>query len=290
MTVKIHEITIKDTEYPEILKQIPDPPTKLYCRGNMGLMSTFCFGVVGTRKLTAYGKEAAQKIVSTLVKANYTIVSGLAMGIDSVAHETTLKNNGRTIAVLGTGVKDGEIYPNTNLKLAREILKSDGLIISEYTGSEGYKSNFPQRNRIISGLSKGVLIVEADEKSGSLITARLAAEQNRDVFAVPGNIFSSKSLGPHSLIKKGAKMVTSAQDIIEEYESNPTLFNNLKAGISTKDPLEESILAILDKGFVFIDEIIKSVEADTSQVLVKLSMMEIRGEIKNIGNGKYMKI
>ncbi len=291
MTAEIQKIGIDSKKYPRLLKQIPDPPKLLYCRGNISLFNNFCFGVVGTRKLTVYGKEAAQLIVSGLIKVGYTIVSGLAIGIDSVAHEATLKNNGKTIAVLGTGVDDKTIYPQSNLGLARRILKQEGLIISEYKpGSTAHEGSFPQRNRIISGLSKGVLIVEADQKSGSLITARLAGEQGRDVFAIPGSIFSSKSIGPHILIKKGAKMVTTAQDIIEEYESNPTLFENIKPAISTKNAFEKNILDILDRGFQFIDDIVRESGNDTSKVLAVLSMLEIRGIIKNLGNGKYHKV
>lgn len=287
MTDRVQEITISSPGYPSILGQISDPPLKLYCRGNIHLLNNMCFGVVGTRKLTAYGKEAAQLMVAGLVRSGFTIVSGLALGIDAVAHEATLQNNGKTIAVLGTGI-DEDVYPRENIELGKKILKQDGLIISEYkSGSTPHVGSFPQRNRIISGLSKGVLIVEADEKSGSLITARLAGEQGRDVFAVPGNIFSSKSSGPHSLIKKGAKLVTSVDDILEEYNQTPSLFNNLKENISTKDPFEKSILDILDKGFVFIDDIVKGTGKDVSQVLAKLSMLEINGTIKNIGSGKY---
>ncbi len=291
MTAKIRKISLENTGYPKILREIPDPPQDLYCRGDLSLFNDFCFGVVGTRKLTAYGKEAAQSIVCRLVQAKFTIVSGLAIGIDAAAHEATLRNNGRTIAVLGTGVDDKSIFPNTNLGLAKRILDSGGLIISEYKpGTQGYKSNFPQRNRIISGLSKGVLIIEADEKSGSLITARLAGEQGRDVFAVPGSIFSSKSAGPHILIKKGAKMVTTAEDILEEYGDNLRLFEKPKPVISTEDKLEKSILDILDKGFAFIDDIVRASNFDTSKVLSKLSILEIKGVIKNIGNGKYKKV
>ncbi|OGN09817.1 MAG: DNA protecting protein DprA [Candidatus Yanofskybacteria bacterium RIFCSPHIGHO2_02_FULL_41_11] len=290
MADKIVEIGIKDKVYPRLLKEIPDAPKLLYCRGNLDLLNTFCFGVVGTRKLTSYGKEAAQHIVRSLVQADFTIVSGLALGIDAIAHQTTLDSEGKTIAVLGTGITDSYIYPPANMGLAKQILKQDGLIISEHKIGTGHPGTFPQRNRIISGLSKGVLIVEADEKSGSLITARLAGEQGRDVFAIPGNIFSSRSLGPHSLIKKGAKMVTSAEDIIEEYSQNLSLFANTKIGVSTKDKLENNILDILDRGFAFVDDIVRESKEETSKVLAKLSMMEIKGAIKNMGNSKYRKI
>src|SRR3989344_306747 len=186
-------------DYPKLLSQIADPPTRLYCRGNIKLLNTFCFGVVGTRKLTSYGKEATEKIVSGLANSGMTIVSGLAMGIDAVAHQTALDNELPTIAVLGSTVKDNNIGPRVNLTLAMEILKNNGLLISEYKKeAEVYAINFAIRDRIISGLSKGVLIVEGAEKSGSLITAKSATEQNRDVFAVPGSIFSFVSAGPNN--------------------------------------------------------------------------------------------
>ena len=288
---EIIEITPRSKHYSKILKEIADPPRLLYCRGNLNLLNTFCFGVVGSRMLTSYGKEATQHIVQSLVREGFTIISGLALGIDSVAHKATLDNGGKTIAVLGTGINDESVYPNTNLNLAKQILAKDGLIVSEYPpGEVGYKSNFPARNRIISGLSKGVLVVEADEKSGSLITAKSAAEQNRDVFAIPGSIFSSKSRGANALIKSGAKLVASTQDILEEYSKNAEFELQPKNDISTKDPVEKKILDILDeKESLGADEIIRESDEETSKVLAALSMLEIKGKIKNLGNGQYRK-
>lgn len=281
----------KDSRYyPKLLSQIPDPPGLLYCRGNLNLLNQTCLAVVGTRKLTSYGKEATQYVVKDLV-SSFVIVSGLAIGIDAIAHQTTLDFGGKTIAVLGSGIDDAGIAPKTNFKLAMDILKNDGLLISEYeSDKEVYPSNFAARDRIISGLSKGVLIVEAGEKSGALITAQCALDQNRDVFSVPGSIFSSKSIGSDNLIKKGAKPVTSAQDILEEYESNPELFSSNSIAISTKNPVEKKILDILDEnGTVNLDYIIASSKLDTSSVLSTLSVMEIHGRVKNLGNGKYKK-
>ena len=225
---KFQIITIQsdDDRYPQLLGQIHDFPKTLYCQGNLNLLAKNCFAVVGTRKLTSYGKEVTQNIVRGLVHAGFVIVSGLALGIDSVAHQTTLDCDGETIAVLGTPLD--QIYPPENSKLAEDILNNNGLIISEYpAGYPGLRMNFAIRDRLISGLSKGVLVIEAPEKSGALITAHCALDQNRDVFAVPGSIFSSNSVGPNSLIKKGAKLVTSAQDILDEYYSNLKLFNQL---------------------------------------------------------------
>lgn len=292
MHYPIKEVGINSKEYPKILKQIADPPLQLYCRGNINLLKTFCFGIVGTRKITSYGKEATTYIVSGLATGSeMTIVSGLAIGVDSVAHRAALDNGLPTIAVLGSTVSDSGIGPRVNYNLAKEILENNGLLVSEYgKNSDITKANFAIRDRIISGLSKGVLIVEGADKSGSLITAKSAADQNRDVFAVPGSIFSQVSVGTNDLLKNGAKLVTSAQDILEEYAMNPKLKLDLKSDISTKDPTQKKILDILDKkGELTTDEIIKESQIETSQILVALSMLEIKENIKNLGNGKYRK-
>ncbi len=292
MQYPIKEIKLNSKEYPKTLKQITGPPKQLYCRGNLNLLNTFCFGVVGTRKLTNYGKEATTAIINGLSGNDITIVSGLALGIDAIAHQTALDNGLPTIAVLGAGIDDETIYPGENFKLAKNILKNEGLIISEYpTKTSGFKSNFPARNRIISGLSKGVLIIEAPEKSGALITARYATEQNRDIFALPGNIFSINSQGPNMLIRKGAKPVFSAEDIIGAYYQNLQFDLKPKKNISTKDPVEKKILDILNEmGELSSDEIIRATELEVSPILSAISMLEIKNKIKNLGNGKYRKI
>lgn len=290
MNYLIKEVKINSKEYPKLLSQIADSPKQLYCRGNLELLNSDCFAVVGTRKLTSYGKEAAQKIITGLVQAGFTIVSGLAMGIDAVAHQATLNMGGKTIAVLGGGVSDQKIGPQINLPLAKKILENNGLIVSEYSDREEvYPTNFAARNRIISGLSKGVIIVEADRDSGSLITAKCALDQNRDVFAVPGNIFSQKSTGSNELIKSGAKLVTSAQDIIDEYGYNLNLFDKINRNTSTKNPVEKNIIDILnDKGELSADEITSSLStSDISDILSSLSMLEINGLIKQLSSGKY---
>lgn len=288
MLFPIVEIKLKDKDYPKLLRQIADPPEQLYCRGDIKLLNTFCFGVVGTRKLTSYGREATEKIVSGLADSGMTIVSGLAMGIDAVAHQTALDNELPTVAVLGSTVQDNNIGPRVNFSLAMEILKNNGLLISEYKReADIYAFNFAVRDRIISGLSKGVLIVEGAEKSGSLITAQSAADQNRDVFAVPGSIFSFVSVGPNNLIKNGAKPVTSADDILEEYAKNPKLNLESKGNISTKNPVEQKILDILDeKGELTADEIIYFSKSEVSKIIASLSMLELKNKIK-LKSGKY---
>lgn len=213
---KIRIITIRDRLYPRLLKEIYNPPLLLYVRGNLDIKNKPCLGVVGTRKLSAYGQNITPLLTAALVKAKLIIVSGLAKGIDSLAHQTAIKSGGQTIAVLGTGVDQASIYPYSNKYLAEKITQS-GTLVSEFPlGAQPLKQHFPQRNRLISGLSLGVLVIEAPEKSGALITARNALEQNRDVFAVPGQIMSVNSQGPHNLIKMGAKLVSQASDILEE--------------------------------------------------------------------------
>ena len=212
--IKICKIT--DNDYPRLLKEIYDPPYFFYYKGSIANINNFSIGVVGTRKYTNYGERAIEKIIYNLTKNNLNIISGLALGIDTLAHKACLNAKGKTIAVLGTGIDKQSFYPFTNRHLAEKIISEGGAIISEFPlGTEPLRYNFPQRNRIISGLSFGTLVIEAAEKSGALITARCACEQNREVFAVPGSIFSDMSIGPNELIKQGAKPITKADDILE---------------------------------------------------------------------------
>ena len=212
----IEEISIKNNKYPNQLKNIYDPQAKLYVLGNRSILNQRNFAIVGSRKATQYGKKIAMQISKELAENGLNVVSGLAIGIDSYAHLGCLqvKDAGKTIAVLGSGLD--VIYPKENRKLAEQIINSGGCIISEYPiGSKIEKNNFPQRNRIISGLSEGILVVEASQKSGALITAEFGAEQGKEVFAVPGDINKEQSEGCNLLIKDGANVVTSSQDIID---------------------------------------------------------------------------
>lgn len=210
---KIDIISICDKEYPSILKNIYDPPISLYVKGNKKVLSNNSIAIVGCRDASNYGKEVAKYFAYNLSKRNVNIVSGLAKGIDSFAHFGTICAKGNTIAVVGNGLHT--VYPKENTRLANDILQNDGLIISEYPiGTNPAKINFPERNRIISGLSKAIIIVEAKKKSGALITVDLALEQGRDVFSVPGEIDSVNSIGTNKLIKSGAKLITSYKDII----------------------------------------------------------------------------
>lgn len=212
---KINIINIYDNEYPKLLRNIYDAPTSLYVKGNTGILNNKSISIIGCRDYSNYGKELGIKFAYELSKKGFCIVSGMAKGIDGVAHIGCLKAGGKTIAILGGGLD--KIYPEENIGLANEIIKRGGTIVSEYViGTKAQKMNFPARNRIISGLSRGVLVVEAKEKSGTLITVDFALEQGKDVFVVPGNITSIRSIGTNELIKQGAKCVTNIEDILNE--------------------------------------------------------------------------
>lgn len=209
---KIDIISIGDKEYPDNLKQIYDPPISLYVKGNKKILNHKSIAIVGCREVSNYGKKVAQYFSYNLAKQNINIVSGLAKGVDSYAHIGTLSTEGKTIAVVGNGLDT--IYPAENLNLVNKIIENEGTIISEYPlGTKPEKMNFPARNRIISGMSKGIIVIEAKEKSGTLLTVDFALEQGRDVYVVPGNINSINSVGTNELIKQGAKMVTTYKDI-----------------------------------------------------------------------------
>lgn len=208
-------ISITDKEYPGILKEIYDAPISLYIRGNKNILNQEAVAIIGCRECTNYGRNITEELAYDISKNKINIVSGLAKGIDAIAHKGAILSGGKTIAVLGNGLDI--IYPNENINLAKEILKTGGAIISEYPlGEKPQKQNFPERNRIVSGMSKGVVVVEAKEKSGTLITVDFALEQGRDVFVVPGNINQENSIGTNELIKQGAKLITSYKDVIEE--------------------------------------------------------------------------
>ncbi|MFH1671416.1 MAG: DNA-processing protein DprA [Candidatus Portnoybacteria bacterium] len=209
-------ITFNDRDYPKLLKEIYAPPALLYIRGRFKPEDKLSLGVVGPRNLSPYGEQITPSITSQLVKSGLTIVSGLAKGVDTLAHQAALKFKGRTIAVLGSGLDKRSIYPYQNKELAERI-SQNGAVVSEYPiRTKPLAQNFPQRNRIVSGLSLGILVIEAGEKSGALITAKDALEQNREVFAIPGSILSHNSIGTNNLIKLGAKLVNNVNDILEE--------------------------------------------------------------------------
>ncbi len=293
---KIEIIKKSSRNYPEILKEIPDAPKQLYVRGSLPKDHNLNFAIVGTRAASDYGRTLAFKIAKELAELGFNIVSGLALGIDTQAHLGALEGKGKTTAVMGSAIDDNSIYPSENLNLVKKIISLGGAVISEY--EPGTKSEiwfFPERNRIISGLSRGVLVVEAPEKSGALITARAALEQNREVFAIPGSIFSKNSCGTNNLIKSGAKMVTTVDDILEELNLTDLKTVSLR-DISRREkkeklnPEEQLILGIIEKEPIQIDKICKISEMAAGQVLSIVSVLEIRGIIKNIGGSKFVKL
>ena len=213
---EIEIITIYDECYPKKLKELYDKPIVLYVKGNKNILNEFSLAIIGCREYSKYGEIVSKDIAYKIAKSGIVTVSGLARGIDSFAHEATLKAGGRTIAVIGSGLDN--IYPRENIALADEIVRSGGVIVSEYIiGTKPAKMNFPARNRIISGLSNGVVVIEAKKKSGTMITVDFALEQGKDVFAVPGSVLSKNSEGTNELIKQGAKLITNIKDIIEEF-------------------------------------------------------------------------
>jgi DNA processing protein len=283
----IQVVTIKDNEYPTLLKEIYDPPPLLYFKGHLP-KNEFNLGVVGTRKMSLYGQQVVEKIVRPLAKAGLTIVSGLALGIDASAHRAAIEENGETVAILGSGLAEEVIYPSTHRQLAKEIIEH-GCLISEFPlHMAPLQHHFPFRNRLISGLSLGVLVIEATEDSGSLITAHHALEQNRELFAVPGDIFKETSIGPNRLIKMGAQAVTSAEDILEALN-----LRKLKTHLETREflptnPTEEKILAHLSKTPLHIDELVAATGLETSLVSSTLTLMEMKGMVRHLGGMHYV--
>ena len=309
-------IILTDKEYPELLKKIRNPPFVLYVKGNIDILSssseersdesrsinidssrltTFArtinhptIAVVGTRRTTSYGREVTKILTQDLVLAGFTIVSGLAMGIDAISHKTAIENGGKTIAVLGCGVDC--CSPEENLALYNSIIQKGSCIISEYPLSQiPTKWSFPARNRIIAGLSMGVLVTEGAEDSGSLITADYARKFGRPVFAVPGPITSSMSKGPYKLIQKGARLVTKAEDILEELGVQE---KSIKGGKSIKSikggsPEENLILEILQNEPFTFDELVRKTGFDSSKTGSILSLMEIKGLVKGLESGQF---
>ncbi len=282
--LQINVITIADASYPAPLKEIFSPPAVLYLKGYLQDSWNLILAVVGTRNTTSYGRQVTPTIVEHVTKAGIAIVSGMALGIDTIAHRSSVDSGGHTIAVLGSGIDI--LYPRTNTGLAQDILNSGGALISEYPpGTEPHKQHFPARNRIISGLSRGVLVIEGGEDSGSLITARCALDQNREIMAVPGNILQNTAKGPNSLIKMGASVITCAADILEIYNIKNALSGE-KAIIKPETDEEKLIVSILVKKPLHIDEILQACTLETSIISSTLAIMEMKGMVKNLG-GKY---
>lgn len=284
--LEIKIISLKDEEYPKPLKNISQPPLFLHYRGDISLASNEkIIGIVGTRRATVYGKNACERIVDDLVLGGVVTVSGLASGIDTICHKRTLQRGGKTIAVVGSGLD--VIYPSENKKYWKEIGEK-GLIISEFPlGTPPNNFNFPMRNRIIAGLSRGVAVIESKAKGGSLITSYIALEEGRDVFAVPGDIFSPVSVGTNELIKKSeAKLITSGKDILEEYNWNFSEKEKNNENNIPMNEIERKIYNILstEKN---LDEIIIESGIKAGNLLALLMEMEIKEIISSVSGGKY---
>jgi DNA processing protein len=289
---EIQLITVNDEAYPRLLKEVPNPPYILYVKGSLeALNSQAMVAIVGSRKFTHYGEQVARSFAQDLARSGITIVSGLALGIDAIAHRATLEVNGLTIAVIGSSLEEANIGPRTNFDLAKNILLSGGAIISEYPlGTPSIPGNFPARNRIMAGITLGTLVVEAALSSGSLITANLALEFNREVFSVPGSIFSPSSEGVNNLIKSGAKMATGVKDILEELKIEEHLQKEEARQIIPDTPEEEKILKILSHEPVHIDNVIKMAKLEPSVISATLVMLEMKGFVKNIGGQNYISL
>jgi len=284
--VGAHILTWEDEGYPKLLAEIPDPPPVLYVRGELKPEDAWAVAVVGTRRASTYGREVTRRLVTILAQSGVTIVSGLARGVDAVAHQTALEAGGRTIAVLGCGID--LVYPPEHRELARRIA-AQGALVSEYPlGTQPEPGNFPPRNRIISGLSLGVVITEAGRDSGALITADYAAEQGRDVFAVPGSILSAGCAGTNRLIQDGAKPVLDAADILQEL--NLTMVAEQKEARQALPTTETEalILAHLSAEPVHVDDLTRAVGLPVAQVTSTLALMELKGMVRQVGGMKYV--
>jgi DNA processing protein len=278
-------ITIYDKKYPKLLSQIYDSPAVLYVKGEINVLNSVSLAIVGSRKYSDYGKSACYDLAKDCAQNNLTIVSGLALGIDTFAHQAAVDCQKPTIAVLGCGVD--QVYPASNNFLAKKILEFGGAIISEFPpGTAPFKQNFPARNRIIAGLSSGVLVIEAAESSGALITAYQGLEYNREIFAVPGNINSPTSAGTNKLIKEGAVLVSNANDILValNLESNS---DGSKQVFCPEGEHEIKVCEILSKGIRTVDEIIKESNLNVISLSTALTMLEMKNIVQNVGSGQY---
>ena len=279
-------VTLADDDYPPLLRQLVDPPLALFYRGNLALAQTPSVAMVGSRRASAYAISAATHLARELVSAGVTVVSGLARGVDAASHQAALDASGHTIAILGTGIDI--VYPRSHRRLFQTIAER-GLILTEFPpGTPPFRYNFPVRNRIISGITLGTVIVEATGRSGSLITARMAAEQNREVFAVPGPIFSPGSEGTHRLIQYGAKLVHETNDILDELPGGlrvPTT-----APVEPDSPLREVLDAFRREQGTHIDAIAETLGRSVAALSEPVLQLELGGWLKALPGGRYVRV
>lgn len=289
--IKKQDITVltwEDEAYPQRLKEIDQPPPVLYVRGEYLPDDLFAVSIVGTRRVTPYGRQITEELSSFLAANGMTVVSGLARGVDAVAHQTALKAGGRTIAVLGSGVD--KIYPPEHRALADQIMER-GAIISDYApGTAPDASNFPPRNRIISGLSLAVVVVEAGETSGALITAEFAAEQGREVFAVPGSILAPQSKGTNKLIQNGALPLLSVNDLMQALDITRIGGQKAARKIMPADAIEAKLYSVLSSEPLHVDEIRSQAELPIEKVSAALALMELKGMVRQVGGMNYVAV
>lgn len=289
----VNTLTYYDEGYPKILKEIYDAPPVLFYRGKLSEPDEACVAIVGSRSMTSYGALVMPRITTPLINSGVTIVSGMALGIDGAAHSESIKSNARTIAVLGSGVDEASIYPRGHYRLSEQILENNGLIISEQPpGTPGYKQNFIARNRIIAGLSLGVVIVECKLKSGALLTADYAVDFNRALYAVPGPAYSSLSEGPHMLIRNGACLITHGDEILQDLEvSVPDIPKKLEEFRHAEfTETEKLMLKFMHNNPITADSLALLTKLSVEVVMQTLTMMELRGVIKNIGSRGFIYI
>jgi DNA processing protein len=278
----------EDEAYPSHLKEIDQPPPVLYLRGSLLPEDEWAVAIVGTRKVTVYGRQVAEDVATVLAHNGVTVVSGLARGVDSIAHQAAINAGGRTLAVLGNGVD--QVYPPENRKLAAQIMEH-GALLSDYAlGIQPDGVNFPPRNRIISGLSLAVIIVEAGETSGALITATFAAEQGRDVFAVPGNITAPQSMGTNRLIRDGAQPLLNPQDVLEALNLTMVTEHQAARVSLPSDPVEASLYKLLSQQPMHVDEIRQQAGMPIETVSATLAMMELKGMVRQVGGMNYVAV
>lgn len=277
--MQIKKLTKK--EFPKAFFEIPQPPEQLYIIGNLPKEKLIYLCVVGSRKFTSYGKDICEKIIAGLKGYPIAIVSGFAIGIDTIAHKKAMQTGLKTLVFPGSGLSSEAIYPKTNIKLMREVIENDGCIISEFEPDfKATQWSFPMRNRLMAGISKSVLIIEAEEKSGTLITARLATEYNRDVLAVPGSVFSSSSKGTNKLIRQGATPVTCAEDVLEALGFEKKNDKNKQASLFADLSQEEKNVINILREAMPRDDLIRAMKMPTPNANAILSIMEIKELIK----------
>lgn len=282
----VHE---NDENFPAQLKNISSAPAWLYRRGETACDEKHCITIVGPRKISNYGKQVTEHFAEALSRFGFTIISGLALGVDAAAHQAALRMNMPTVGVLGCGID--QLYPPQNRELGKNILASGGMILSEFPpGTEPAREHFPMRNRIVSGLARAALIVEAGEKSGALITAGMALSQGKDVFAVPGSIFSETSGGTNKIIKSGqAQAVTSPEEVLEAMGLNDVPSFRERSELKPTNPDELRLYEIMDLNPTHIDDIIKKSGMNSAKVSAILSMLEMKGFVSDTGGMNYVK-